>query len=213
MPFRASLRGSPLLILLAVGCAPQIPYRYTPGTPSTARGTIALAPHATVGELHAAIRSAFPGAASCPLWFDETANPGPASSPVRIVVVSGELRLPAYPECGESLLGELGVRDQIVLSTGGLSGGFRWCEHGESMPMSSKGIVPSLQHDIERQMIGYHGIAWAAWSTDDAHQTLAIIDRFRAAGVPLILVDEQKPEPRSSYGLHPCEPRWEEGID
>lgn len=204
------IRGIPALIFLAVGCAPQTPYRYTLEAPNGARGTIALSPRATVGDLAAAFRGAFPAAEGCALGFDATANPGPAERVVRLMVVSGELRLPAHGYCGGSLLGSVGVQSVIVLSTDELSSGFRWCQKGKVTLLSTRGTIPSLQHDIERKLLSDHDIALAAWSTDDAHQTLAIVERFRTAGVSLILVDEGKPEFRSDHGLHRCEPHQEE---
>jgi hypothetical protein len=41
--------------------------------------------------------------------------------------------------------------------------------------------------------------AWATWSSANADETLAIIERFRAAGVPLVLVDEEKADTPGSY--------------
>jgi hypothetical protein len=46
----------------------------------------------------------------------------------------------------------------------------------------------------------------AAWSTDDAHQALAIIERFRAAGISLLLVDDRQRTLRSVDGRHGCAP-------
>jgi hypothetical protein len=199
------LRHVLALVFLAIGCAPRIPYRYTPGVPALgARGTIELAPRATVGELYAAVRGALDG--DCVLWFPAKASPGPGAGPLRLVVVSGELRLPAEGYCEARLVGRVGVIAYIVLSAWPTQEGLRWCEHGDVMSLTSRGTITSLQH-LQRMQLEEHSFAWAAWSSDDAHQTLATIQRFQDAGVPLVLVDEGKADARSTNGLHGCEPR------
>jgi hypothetical protein len=207
------VRGIPVLIVLAVGCASRIPpYRYTPGAPNGASGSIEISPHATVGDLDAAVRGAFPDSQGCVLSFDATANPIPEGDRFRLVVVSGDLRLPASAFCEHRWLGSVGVIAAVVLSWDERSWGFRWCKNGDVMRISTHGTISSLKHDIERQLLPDRGIALAAWSTDDAYQALGMVERFRAAGVPLILVNEGKAELRSTDRFHGCEPR-EDPID
>jgi hypothetical protein len=71
------------------------------------------------------------------------------------------------------------------------------------------GTIRSLQREIELEHLGDTDIALAVWSTDNAQQVLAIVERFRAAGVPLILVDEGKAALRSTDGFHPCAPGYD----
>jgi len=194
-----------------MACAPRIPYRYTPGVPAKgARGTIELAARATVGELSSAVRGALDG--DCVLWFPAEPSPDPGAGRLRLVVVSGALRLPAEGYCGASIVGTVGVIAYIVLSAWPTQEGLRWCEHGDVMSLTSRGTITSLQHVQRRHDLEEHSFAWAAWSGDDAHQTLATIQRFQHAGVPLVLVDEGKAVARSTDGLHGCERKERSGI-
>jgi hypothetical protein len=200
--------AAPSLVFLAIGCASQPAYRYRRAAAKGAPGVIELLPGATVGDLSAAIRAALPNLKDCGLWFEATENHQAWWDRNPLVVVSGDLRLPTYAYCeAENLIGSVGVIRSVVLSTDGLSGGVRWCAKGSSMHLATRGTIASLQHDVQRALLPPMGIAWAAWATDDARRTLAIIEQFRAAGVPLLLVDEGRPERRSTDGLHACEPR------
>ena len=205
----ALTRGVPTLILLALGCAPRIPYRYTPGSPPQGmRGTIELMPRATLGDLGAAVRGLFPVAHDCVLWFDATGTASVAENWVRIIVVSGRLRMEAHSSCGESLLGRVGVERDIVLSTDERDpGSFLWCEGGEVYgSFTSDGAIISLQGLVQRGTLTERSIALAAWSTDNAHQALAIVERFRTSGISLLLVDDGQRTLRSVDGLHGCAP-------
>ena len=202
-----AFRGVPTLILLALGCAPQIPYRYTPGPPPHGvRGTFHFTPRAKVGDVDAAVRGLFPVAHDCVLWFDATGTATMAEDWVPFIVVSGEIRLFAHGSCGESFRGRVGVERRIVLSTDEQSPGrFLWCEGGEVLgSLTSDGTISSL-HDM-LQVLEHQSVALAAWSTDDAHQALAIIQRFHTAGISLLLVDDGQRTLRAVDGHHGCAP-------